>query len=63
MTPYEAWYGKKPIVHHLRTFGCIAHVKNMFPNMKKLDDRSSAMVFVDYERRTKRYQVYDPSTD
>jgi transposase InsO family protein len=26
-TPYEAWYGHKPAVHFLRTFGCVAHVK------------------------------------
>jgi hypothetical protein len=23
-TPYEAWYNRKPSVHHLRTFGCVA---------------------------------------
>jgi transposase InsO family protein len=27
MTPHEAWYGAKPPVHFLRTFGCVAHVK------------------------------------
>lgn len=27
MTPYESWYGRKPSVEHLRTFGCLAHVK------------------------------------
>jgi transposase InsO family protein len=26
MTPFEAWHGKKPAVHHLRTFGCIIYV-------------------------------------
>lgn len=29
MTLYEAWHGVKPPVHFLRTFGCVAHVKNM----------------------------------
>jgi transposase InsO family protein len=28
-TPYEAWHGKRPRVDHLRTFGCIAHVKKV----------------------------------
>lgn len=46
MTPFEAWYGKKPAAHHLRTFGCIAHVKNTSPHLKKLDDRSTKMIFV-----------------
>lgn len=46
MTPFEAWYGKKPAAHHLHTFGCIAHVKNTSPHLKKLDDRSTKMIFV-----------------
>ena len=24
-TPFEAWYGRKPSVSFLRTFGCIGH--------------------------------------
>jgi transposase InsO family protein len=27
-TPYELWNGGSPAVHHLRTFGCVGHVKN-----------------------------------
>jgi hypothetical protein len=49
MTPYETWYGKKLVVHHLCMFGCIAHVRNTSPNPKKLDDRRCAMVFIGYE--------------
>jgi hypothetical protein len=41
MTPYKAWNGRKPNVSHLRTFGCIAYVKNTKPHPKKLDDRST----------------------
>jgi hypothetical protein len=26
MTPFEAWHGKIPSVHHLRIFGCIIYV-------------------------------------
>jgi hypothetical protein len=26
MNPLEVWHGKKPTVHHLRTFGCIVYV-------------------------------------
>jgi hypothetical protein len=62
MTPYEAWHGRKPDVHHLRTFGCVAFVKDTTPNLKKLDDRSHPMIFVGYEQGTKGYRVYDPST-
>jgi hypothetical protein len=52
-TPYEACHGRKPSVHHLRTFGCVAYVKNTSPNLKKLDDRSRPMIFVGYEHGTK----------
>jgi hypothetical protein len=62
MTPFEAWYGKKPAAHHLHTFGCIAHVKNTSPHLKKLDDRSTKMIFVGYEPGTKAYRAYNPAT-
>jgi hypothetical protein len=62
MTPFEAWYGKKPAVHHLKTFGCIAYVRNTTPHLKKLEDRGRKMIFVGYERGTKAYRAYDPVT-
>jgi hypothetical protein len=57
---FEAWYGKKPRVLNLRTFGCVAHVKNTRPNLKKLEDRSTSMIFIGYEPGSKAYGVYDP---
>jgi hypothetical protein len=48
-TPYELWHGKKPSVHHLRTFGCVAYVKNTRPHLSKLEDRGKKMVFLGYE--------------
>jgi hypothetical protein len=63
-TPYEAIYGRKPNVSHLRTFGCVAHVKTAEPHPSKLADRSTKMVFIGYERvsGTKAYRFYDPRT-
>ena len=49
-------------MHHLRTFGCVAHVKTVGPGVSKLSDRSTKMVFVGYETGTKGYRVYDPMT-
>ena len=49
-------------MHHLRTFGCVAHVKTVGPGVSKLSDRSTKMVFVGYETGTKGYHVYDPMT-
>ncbi|KAI4387537.1 hypothetical protein MLD38_005363 [Melastoma candidum] len=60
MTPYEAWHKRKPSVHHLRTFGCVAHVKNLGPGIHKISDRSTPGVFVGYEEGAKAYRVYDP---
>lgn len=61
-TPYEAWFGKKPAVGHLRTFGCLAYVKNVRPHLSKLEDRSTPMVFIGYAAGTKGYKVFDPVT-
>lgn len=60
VTPYEAWHGRKPNVHHLRTFGCTAHVKKLGPGQHKLADRSTPGIFVGYEEGAKAYRVYDP---
>ena len=60
-TPYEAWHGKKPQVGHLRTFGCVGHVKKIGPGVEKLPDRSTKMVLLGYEAGTKGYRMYDPS--
>ena len=34
--PHEAWYNKKPAVHHLRVFGCVAYMKVMRSYLAKL---------------------------
>jgi hypothetical protein len=59
-TPFEAWHGRKPDVSFLRTFDCVGHVKKMRPNLSKLEDRSTPMVFLGYERGNKAYRLYDP---
>jgi hypothetical protein len=61
-TPYELWTGSTPAVQHLRTFGCVAHVKNTCPHLPKLDDRSKPMIFVGYEAGSMAYRAYDPAT-
>jgi len=59
-TPFEAWYGRKPSVSFLRTFGCIGHVRKTKPVLTKLEDRSTPMVLLGYEEGTKAYRLYDP---
>jgi len=53
VTPYEAWHGKKPSVGHMRVFGCVGHVKNIGPGVRKLSDRSVKMVFWGMQREPK----------
>jgi transposase InsO family protein len=60
-TPYEAWHGVKPAVHHLRIFGCVVHVKTVKPHLRKLEDQSTKMVLLGYEKGTKAYRVFDPT--
>ena len=59
-TPFEAWYGRKPSVSFLRTFGCIGHVRKTKPVLTKLEDRSTPMVLLGYKEGTKTYRLYDP---
>ena len=40
MTPYEAWYGHKPHVSHLRVFGCAAYAHIPKADRRKLDPKS-----------------------
>jgi len=35
---FEAWYGSKPRVPFLWTFGCIGHVRKTKPVLTKLED-------------------------
>jgi hypothetical protein len=60
MTPFEAWHGRKPVVHHLRAFRCIVYVRNMTLHLKKLEDRGHKMIFVGYKSGSKAYCAYDP---
>ena len=59
ITPYEGWHGTKPSIHFLRVFGSIAYAKEMWPGIKKLDDRSHPMMMLGYEPGSKACRLYD----
>ena len=61
--PFKAWYGRKPSVSFLQTFGYIGHVRKTKPILTKLEDRSTPMVFLGYAEGTKAYRLYDPHGD
>ena len=60
-TPYEVYKKKKPNVEHLRVFGCVCYAKNEAPHLRKLDDRSRALVHLGIEPRSKAYRLLEPT--
>ena len=53
MTPYEAWIGEKPVVKHLRVFGCNAYAHVPKEERGKLDSKAKKCTFVGYGNETK----------
>ena len=58
ITPFEAWWNKKPSVKHLRIFGCKAysHIPNKF--RQKLDNRAVKCIFLGYSTCSKAYRLW-----
>lgn len=61
-TPFEAWYGIKPSVSHLKVFGCVFYALIPAEKRTKLERRATPGIFVGYSSTNKGYRVYDPST-
>ena len=58
-TPYELWFGKKPNLNYLRTFGCRAYAH--LPKIKrhKMDTKAKAYRFIGYSEVAKGYRLLD----
>ena len=54
--PYEIWIGCKPVLSHLRVWGCPAYVKHLITD--KLGPRSDKCYFIGYPKETKGYNFY-----
>jgi hypothetical protein len=61
-TPFQAWYGKKPNVNHLRVFGCSAYIHVPKDERKKLDPKAKKCTFLGYGTSRKGYRLYDWKT-
>ena len=61
ITPYEAYYGRKPNVGMLKVFACEAwaHIPTKF-RTSKYSPRSVKGFHIGYATNMKAYQVYDP---
>ena len=61
-TPFEALYGYKPGVKHLRIFGCKAFAHIPKEDRRKLDSKSIRCTFIGYCSSYKAYKLFNPST-
>ena len=61
-TPFEALYGYKPAVKHLRIFGCKAFAHIPKEDRKKLDSKAIRCNFIGYCSSYKAYRLFNPST-
>jgi len=62
ITPYEAWFDKKPSVDYFRVFGCLAYAHVPQELRGKLDDKAVKCIFVGYSSQSKGYRLYNPNT-
>ncbi|KAG8485239.1 hypothetical protein CXB51_021138 [Gossypium anomalum] len=63
MTPFEAWFGFKPSLAHLRIFGCLCYSQVPAVKRSKLDKRAQVGILVGYSSEKKGYRILDPSTN
>ncbi|MCO5569018.1 hypothetical protein L7F22_022724 [Adiantum nelumboides] len=63
ITPYEAWYDRKPSVTYLHVFGCLAYAHIPQQLRGKLDDKAVKCIFVGYSSGSKGYRLYNPATN
>nr|XP_009588195.1 uncharacterized protein LOC104085776 [Nicotiana tomentosiformis] len=60
-TPYEALYGKEPVMDHLRVFGCLCFASNL-PRSDKLAPRTRKAILMGYSETQKGYKLFDLDT-
>ena len=62
MTPYEAWYGEKPDLSHLKVFGSRVCVKQPGDRRSKLDRHDYTGIFLGYTATDKNILYLDTTT-
>lgn len=62
MTPYEAYFSRKPSVSHLRVFGCDAYAHVPKTKRAKFDTKTRKLIHVGYDSISTSYRLYDPVT-
>jgi hypothetical protein len=59
-TPYEAWFGRKPDLSHLKIIGTKAYVHIPKQRRVKLDSHSRGCQLVGYGSTANQFRVWDP---
>lgn len=59
MTQYEAWFGRKPSLSHLRMFGCSAYMHIPADERSKFSPKARKCVFVGYCETQKGFRLWD----
>jgi hypothetical protein len=62
VTPYEAFYARKPSVSHLRVFGCVAYVFVPKAIRKKFDAKAKICINLGPAPEYRAYYLYELST-
>ena len=63
LTPYELFKGRKPIIYHLKFFGCKCFLlNNGKSNIGKFDSKADEGIFLGYSLTSKAYRVYNKRT-
>ena len=63
VTRFQAWYGSRPDVQHLRTFGCHAVILNpKETRAHKLTPRGTSVIHLGFAKNHKGYLFLDPIT-
>ena len=59
-TPFEAWFGRRPNLSHVRRFGCDAYLHVPDAQRTKLKPKSRLCMFLEYvPNTTKQWQLWD----
>ena len=60
-TPYEAWYGEKPNLGHLKVFGCraAAHVPDELRVKAEWTSKSTDCIFIGYSDTENLFELWD----
>ncbi|KAA3481430.1 Retrovirus-related Pol polyprotein from transposon TNT 1-94 [Gossypium australe] len=62
-TPFEAWFGFKPSLAHLKVFACLCYAHTPAVKRDKLSKRAQPGILVDYSSVKKGYRILNPSTN